>query len=82
LSDVRIRTKRAYEKPANADGRRVLVDRTWPRGVAKEDARIDRWMKKIAPSAELRKWFGHDPYRRDEFKERYARELGDKEDLG
>lgn len=67
--------KRAYENPEPQDGKRILVDRLWPRGVKKEDAAIDVWMKAIAPSTGLRKWYGHDPARWDEFRERYFAEL-------
>ena len=67
--------KRAYDPPATGDGRRVLVDRVWPRGIAKDDLQIDAWLKDLAPSTELRKWFGHDPAKWDEFRKRYAREL-------
>jgi uncharacterized protein YeaO (DUF488 family) len=70
-----IRLKRAYEAPAANDGARVLVDRLWPRGVKKADAAIDLWMKDIAPSTELRRWFGHDPARWPEFRRCYAAEL-------
>ena len=70
-----IRLKRIYDKPAAADGYRVLVDRVWPRGVSKEAARLDAWLKEIAPSTALRKWFGHDPRRWREFKRRYGKEL-------
>lgn len=70
-----IRLKRAYEQPAANDGLRILVDRLWPRGVSKADAAIDRWAKDIAPSTELRKWFGHEPERWDEFRRRYGQEL-------
>ena len=70
-----VKLKRAYEASATGDGVRVLVDRLWPRGVSKEEAGLDQWMKDIAPSAELRKWFGHDPARWDEFRHRYAQEL-------
>lgn len=70
-----VRLKRAYEPPASADGTRVLVDRLWPRGVKKEKAAIDEWMKEIAPSTELRKWFGHDPERWPEFRRRYRSEI-------
>jgi uncharacterized protein YeaO (DUF488 family) len=70
-----IRLKRVYEPPSPEDGVRVLVDRLWPRGLRKADAAIDRWMKDIAPSTELRQWFGHDPERWQEFRRRYAREL-------
>ena len=67
--------KRAYEKPSSDDGTRVLVDRLWPRGVRKEKARIDLWLKDVAPSTELRKWFGHDPEKWPEFQKRYRAEL-------
>ncbi len=70
-----IHTKRVYDEPAKQDGYRVLVDRMWPRGVAKESAGIDLWLKEIAPSTELRQWFGHRPERWAEFKKRYFREL-------
>jgi uncharacterized protein YeaO (DUF488 family) len=70
-----IRLKRAYEPPAAQDGTRVLVDRLWPRGVNKSAAAIDLWMKDIAPSAELRRWFAHDPLRWPEFRRRYEDEL-------
>ena len=67
--------KRVYEKPEMEDGMRILVDRLWPRGLTKEKARIDLWLKDIAPSTELRKWFGHDPAKWEQFKELYHREL-------
>ena len=67
--------KRAYEEPAPEDGTRVLVDRLWPRGLARERARIDVWLKDVAPSAELRRWYGHDPERFAEFRSRYKAEL-------
>ncbi|HVN97809.1 MAG TPA: DUF488 domain-containing protein [Syntrophorhabdaceae bacterium] len=70
-----IKVKRIYERPANDDGLRVLVDRLWPRGVSKDDARIGLWLKDIGPSAELRQWFSHDPARWKEFKRRYFNEL-------
>ncbi len=70
-----LKIKRVYEKPARADGMRVLVDRLWPRGVAKAAARVDLWRKDVAPSDALRKWFGHDPERWAEFRKRYAAEL-------
>ncbi|HWF98735.1 MAG TPA: DUF488 domain-containing protein [Steroidobacteraceae bacterium] len=73
--------KRAYEPPSPRDGTRVLVDRLWPRGVKKADAGISQWMKEIAPSTELRKWFGHDPARWDEFRRRYKAELTKKREL-
>ena len=71
----RVKLKRAYESPTADDGTRVLVDRLWPRGVKKTEAAIDRWMKQLAPSTELRKWFGHDPARWEEFRRRYAAEI-------
>jgi uncharacterized protein YeaO (DUF488 family) len=70
-----IRLKRAYAPPAPDDGTRILIDRLWPRGIKKTDAGIDEWMKEIAPSAELRKWFGHDPDRWQEFRRRYESEV-------
>jgi len=70
-----VRVKRIYDKPLKTDGRRVLVDRVWPRSLTKEEAHIDEWLKDIAPSSRLRKWFGHDPARWKEFKKRYAAEL-------
>ena len=70
-----IRLKRAYLPPSPKDGVRVLVDRLWPRGVRKADAAIDRWAKEVAPSTELRRWFGHDPSRWEEFRRRYKAEL-------
>jgi uncharacterized protein YeaO (DUF488 family) len=70
-----IRLRRAYEAPSASDGYRVLVDRVWPRGVKKDEARIDAWLREVAPSTELRKWFGHDPDKWNEFKSRYFAEL-------
>ena len=70
-----VQLKRAYESPAKSDGYRVLVDRLWPRGLAKVRARIDLWLKAVAPSTELRQWFGHDPEKWSEFKKRYRAEL-------
>jgi len=70
-----IKLKRAYEEPGSEDGVRILVERLWPRGVSKERARIDEWMKDIAPSTELRQWFGHDPAKWEEFRRRYWAEL-------
>ncbi|MBS1822995.1 MAG: DUF488 domain-containing protein [Acidobacteria bacterium] len=70
-----LRLKRAYEPAAPTDGVRILVDRLWPRGLTKEKAVLDDWMKTIAPSTELRKWFGHDPKRWEEFQQRYRVEL-------
>ena len=70
-----IKLKRAYDTPAPEDGMRILVDRLWPRGLSKQRAAIDQWMKDISPSSELRQWFGHDPRRWDEFRRRYATEV-------
>ena len=70
-----IKTKRVYEQPSNDDGIRILVDRLWPRGLNKQKAKIDRWIRDIAPSNELRKWFDHDPAKWAEFKRRYSAEL-------
>lgn len=72
---MKIRIKRVYEQPDEQDGRRILVDRLWPRGLTKEKAKIDLWLKEIAPSTALRKWFGHDPEKWEAFKERYLAEL-------
>lgn len=76
-----IRAKRAYEPASSEDGYRVLVDRLWPRGVSKEDACLDAWMREVAPSDDLREWFNHDPKCWEEFAERYRRELQEKEEL-
>ena len=81
LASENVRLKRAYEPAAADDGWRVLVDRLWPRGVTKAKAAIDLWMKDVAPSTELRKWFGHDPARWDEFRRRYAEEVRQHPDL-
>jgi uncharacterized protein YeaO (DUF488 family) len=75
-----IHLKRVYEKPSKKDGIRVLVERLWPRGLTKERADVDLWLKDVAPSPELRKWFGHDPARWEQFQERYRRELRKQED--
>jgi uncharacterized protein YeaO (DUF488 family) len=75
MSEDKIGLKRASEKPVASDGPRVPVDRPWPRGLKKEVAAIDLWLKEIAPSTELRKWFGHDPERWSEFRRRYRAEL-------
>lgn len=76
-----IRMKRAYEPPAADDGARILIDRLWPRGVSKETLALDQWLKEIAPSTELRQWFGHDPALWPEFRKRYAAELRTHADL-
>jgi len=70
-----IKLKRIYDPPDKADGQRILVDRLWPRGVSKDKARIDLWLKEIAPSDELRKWFSHDPAKWKEFQAKYRAEL-------
>jgi uncharacterized protein YeaO (DUF488 family) len=77
---MKIKIKRVYEKPDKDDGIRILVDRLWPRGLTREKASIDLWLKDIAPSAELRKWFGHDPEKWDEFRKRYRHELKEDEE--
>ena len=76
-----LRIKRVYEKPVKEDGWRVLVDRLWPRGMKKEAAKIDVWMKEVAPSDALRKWFGHDPKKWPEFQKKYRAELEKKKEL-
>jgi uncharacterized protein YeaO (DUF488 family) len=73
--DDRIQLRRIYDDPGEHEGYRVLVDRIWPRGISKEKARIDEWRRDIAPSTELRRWFGHDPERWEEFRSRYRSEL-------
>lgn len=75
-----LRTKRVYEAASAEDGTRVLVDRIWPRGLSREAAALDLWLKDIAPSTELRKWFGHEPERWEEFRRRYEAELADRKD--
>lgn len=70
-----IRLKRAYEAPAADDGQRILVDRVWPRGISKAQASVDHWLREVAPSSELRKWFAHDPEKWPEFRTRYRAEL-------
>jgi uncharacterized protein YeaO (DUF488 family) len=81
LLSTGIAIKRIYDAPEKSDGFRVLVDRVWPRGVSKDKAAVDLWMKEIGPSTELRKWFSHDPARWDEFCARYREELAAKRDL-
>jgi uncharacterized protein YeaO (DUF488 family) len=76
-----IRVKRVYDPPSEDDGTRILVDRLWPRGLSKERAGIHLWLREAGPSAELRKWFGHDPARWEEFRRRYWAELSEKRDL-
>jgi uncharacterized protein YeaO (DUF488 family) len=77
----RFRTKRVYRQPRTSDGKRILVDRLWPRGVSKERARLHSWVKEIAPSNELREWFHENPDFWEEFRDRYMLELGHKTDL-
>jgi uncharacterized protein YeaO (DUF488 family) len=72
---MKIQIKRVYEKPDPKDGFRILVDRLWPRGLTKEKAAVDLWLKDVAPSTELRKWFGHDPEKWKEFQKKYLKEL-------
>ncbi len=72
---MKIQIKRVYEAPSNGDGTRILVDRLWPRGLSKDKAKVDVWVKEVAPSTALRVWFGHDPARWVEFKKRYRAEL-------
>lgn len=75
MPGARIGLKRVYEPPSAADGARVLVERLWPRGLKRADAAVDRWLKDVAPSHELRRWYGHDPARWEEFRARYRAEL-------
>lgn len=75
IAAAQVRLKRAYEKAEASDGPRILVDRLWPRGVSKTHAALDQWAKELAPSTELRQWFGHDPLRWEEFQVRYAAEV-------
>jgi uncharacterized protein YeaO (DUF488 family) len=72
---VNVQIKRVYEEPSTSDGKRILIDRLWPRGLTKEKAKVDLWLKDIAPSTELRQWFGHAPSKWNEFKKRYHDEL-------
>ncbi len=76
-----IKIKRVYDPVSADDGKRILVDRLWPRGLTKEKARIDEWLKDISPSNELRKWYSHEPAKWEEFKKRYRDELKDKRDI-
>ena len=77
---MKIEIKRVYEEPEKEDGFRILVDRLWPRGLTKEKAKVDLWLKEIAPTTELRKWFAHDPEKWAEFKKRYLTELKENKD--
>lgn len=78
---LKLEIKRVFEEPSRADGTRILVDRLWPRGLSKERARVDLWLKEVAPSTELRKWFSHDPSRWTGFQARYRQELRSKADI-
>lgn len=78
---MNVKLKRAYEPAAESDGERILVDRLWPRGLAKVKAKIDLWLKDVAPSTELRQWFDHDPAKWPEFKKRYRAELKENPEL-
>ncbi len=79
IDRMKINLKRVYEPPSKGDGKRILVERLWPRGVKKQDAALDEWMKEIAPSPALRKWYGHDPRKWPEFQRRYREELATNE---
>lgn len=78
---MKIKIKRAYVIPAKSDGKRILIDRLWPRGLSKEKAQIDLWVKDIAPTTELRKWFAHDPKKWTEFQKRYTKEIKDNKEV-
>ncbi len=78
LNSMEVKIKRVYEEPGASDGTRVLIDRLWPRGLSKRKANVEFWLKEIAPSDDLRKWFGHDPNKWEEFKKRYYEELKEK----
>jgi len=78
-AEPRVQVRRAYDAPSADDGRRILVDRLWPRGLAKDAAHVDEWLKAVAPSSELRRWYGHDPAKFDQFRHRYAAELREPE---
>jgi uncharacterized protein YeaO (DUF488 family) len=77
-----LRVKRVYEEPEPSDGERILVDRIWPRGISKDEARLSNWRRDLAPSNDLREWFGHDPDRWEEFRERYRAELEEAGKMG
>ena len=77
---MKLRTKRIYEDPAKSDGRRIFVDRLWPRGISKANAKIEYWAKEISPSNELRRWYQHDPAKWSEFRRRYFKELAQNPD--
>ena len=77
MAGHRVVAKRIYDPASGDDGARVLVDRVWPRGVSKDEAHLDEWLKAIAPTTELRKWYGHDPDKYDDFQKKYRAELND-----
>jgi uncharacterized protein YeaO (DUF488 family) len=77
---IRIKIKRIYDPPGAEDGFRILVDRLWPRGLSKEKAKVDLWLREISPSNELRKWYGHDPDKWTEFKKKYLEEIEEKKE--
>jgi uncharacterized protein YeaO (DUF488 family) len=79
MTHGKVRVRRIYDDVQESDGTRVLVDRVWPRGMKKESARLDEWIKEVAPSTELRKWYGHDPEKFPEFRRRYRDELSSEE---
>jgi uncharacterized protein YeaO (DUF488 family) len=81
ITQRQLRVRRIYETPARSDGYRILIDRIWPRGISKRRAKLDAWLPELAPSAELRTWFGHDPARWQEFRKRYRAELAGKAPL-
>lgn len=81
MAKAKLRTKRAYDPAESGDGKRILVDGLWPRGVSRDDAAIDLWLKEVAPSAQLRKWYGHKPDRWPEFRRRYFAELDENPDV-
>lgn len=78
---MEVKIKRVYELPQDQDGQRILIDRLWPRGLTKEKAQIGLWLKDIAPSTELRKWFNHEPEKWPEFQKRYSKELSNKQTI-
>lgn len=79
MASAGVDVRRVYDPPSSTDGARVLVDRVWPRGLSKEKARLDEWCNQVAPSTDLRKWYGHDPTRFEEFRSRYLAELEEPE---
>src|SRR5690606_41901904 len=80
MENLKLKIKRIYEHPSQSDGYRIVVDRIWPRGIKKENAKLDEWNRDIAPSADLRKWFGHDAQKFQKFAQRYKNELKEKKE--